>query len=108
MKQPFVLTLPDDGSGYNSILKPPRAVTMRSGLVRLEPGCDVGLHSTEGNEEILVVLEGQGALECEGCTRLGVAGGQIAYVPPHTRHNVFNRGPGPLRYIYVVSRAPDD
>lgn len=108
MKQPFVLTLPNDGNGSGSIIKPPRAVTMRSGLVRLEPGRDVGLHSTEGNEEMIVVLEGQGALECEGCARLGVAGGQIAYVPPHTRHNVFNRGPGPLKYIYVVSRAPED
>jgi mannose-6-phosphate isomerase-like protein (cupin superfamily) len=108
MKQPFVLTLPNNGNGYESILKPPRAVNLRSGLVRLEPGRDVGLHSTEANEEMLVILEGTGSLECEGCGRFGLAGGQIAYVPPHTRHNVFNRGPGPLRYIYVVSRAPDD
>jgi len=108
MKQPFVLTLPNDGSGYRSLLKPPRAVNLRSGLVWLEPGRDVGLHSTEGNEEMLVILEGDGALECEGCGRLGMAGGQIAYVPPDTRHNVFNTGTGPLRYIYIVSRALAD
>ena len=108
MKQPFVWTLPNDGIGYKSIVKPPRAVNLRSGLVRLEPGRDVGLHSTGANEEMLVIFEGQGALECEGCGPLGIVGGQIAYVPPHTRHNVFNRGTGPLKYIYVVSRVPQD
>jgi mannose-6-phosphate isomerase-like protein (cupin superfamily) len=108
MKQPFVLTLPKNGSGYSSIVKPPRTSSLRSGLVSLEPGRDVGLHSTEGNEEMLVVLEGDGVLECEGCSRLGMAGGQIAYVPPETRHNVFNTGTSPLRYIYIVSRALAD
>jgi mannose-6-phosphate isomerase-like protein (cupin superfamily) len=108
MKQPFVLTLPNDGSGYRSIVKPPRAVTMRSGLVRLEPGRDVGLHSTEGNEEILVVLEGQGSVELEGIGQAKISGGQVAYVPPRTRHNVLNTGTDPLRYIYVISRAPED
>jgi oxalate decarboxylase/phosphoglucose isomerase-like protein (cupin superfamily) len=37
-----------------------------------------------------------------------MAGGQIAYVPPDTRHNVFNTGTGPLRYLYIVSRALAD
>jgi len=108
MKQPFVFTLPNDGSGYTEIIKPPRASAIRSGLVRLEPGRDVGFHSTGGNEEMLVFLEGQGSLDCEGCGRLAVTGGQIAYVPPHTRHNVYSTGTDLLKYIYVVSRTPED
>lgn len=107
MRQPFVFDLPNDGSGYIRIMGPPRAVAMRSGLVRLEPGRDVGFHSTGGNEEMLVILEGQGTLDCEGCNRLEVTEGQIAYVPPHTRHNVFSTGTGALKYIYVVSRTPE-
>jgi len=108
MKQPFVFTLPNDGSGYTDIIKPPRAVAMRSGMVRLEPGRNVGFHSTGENEEMLVFLEGQGALDCEGYGRVEVTGGQIAYVPPHTRHNVYSTGTDLLNYIYVVSRTPED
>ncbi len=107
MRQPFVFTLPNDGRGYTNIMGPPRAVAMRSGLVRLEPGRDVGLHSTGENEEIIVFLEGRGVLECEGFARLEVAVGQIAYVPPHTRHNVHSTGRDTLMYIYVVSRASE-
>ena len=105
MKRPFVLTLPDDGGGSRSLVKPPQAFNLRSGLVRLEPDRDVGLHSTGGNEEMLVILAGQGVLECEGCRQMEMTGGQIAYVPPRTRHNVFNRGTAPLAYIYIVTRA---
>ena len=108
MKEPFVVTLPSDGSGSLSIMKPPRTSTLRSGLVRLDPGGDVGRHSTAENEEMIVVLEGRGALECEGCSNLDIAGGQIAYVPPRTCHNVCNRGTAPLAYIYVVTRAAID
>lgn len=108
MRQPFVFTLPNDGSGYVRIMGPPRAVAMRSGLVRLEPGRDVGLHSTEGNEEMLVILEGRGMVDCEGCDRLEVTEGQIAYVPPHTRHNVYSTGRDSLKYIYVISQVPED
>ena len=105
MKRPFVFTLPNDGSGSLSLMKPPRTSNLRSGFVRLEPGRDVGLHSTGENEEMLVVLDGRGTLECDGCGRMEMTGGQIAYVPPHTRHNVFNRGTAPLAYIYIVTRA---
>jgi quercetin dioxygenase-like cupin family protein len=108
MKQPFVFTLPNDGNGSLSLMKPPRTSNLRSGFVRLEPGCGVGPHSTAENEEMIVVLEGRGALECEGCVNLGIAGGFIAYVPPHTRHNVVNCGTGPQSYIYVVTRAATD
>ena len=108
MRQPFVFTLPGSGNGSLSLMKPPRTSTFRSGPVRLEPGGNVGRHATGGNEEMIVVLEGRGALECEGCVQLEIAGGQIAYVPPQTCHNVCNRGTAQLTYIYVVTRAALD
>jgi quercetin dioxygenase-like cupin family protein len=78
---------------------------MRSGLVTLAPGKDVGTHSTEDYEEMIIILEGQGELEAEGAGRRAIGAGQVAYNPPDTRHNVINTGDGPLRYIYVVSKA---
>jgi len=105
MRRPFVMTLSDGGGGSRSLVRPPEALNLRSGLVRLEPGRDVGRHSTGENEEMLVILAGEGFLECDGCGRMEIAGGQVAYVPPHTLHNVLNRGTAPLAYVYVVTRA---
>ena len=104
---PFVFDLPAESAGYTMIMGPPRTHTMRSGLVNLAPGRDVGLHSTEKNEEMLVILEGRGEVELEGFGRLMISAGRIAYVPPKTRHNVFNTGTGPLKYIFIVARAVD-
>jgi mannose-6-phosphate isomerase-like protein (cupin superfamily) len=103
--RPFVFVLPAEAGPYTLIMKPPQTVTMRSGLVKLEPGKDVGLHSTEKNEEMLVILEGQGEVEMEGFGRMTIAAGRTAYVPPKARHNVFNTGTGPLTYIFIVSKA---
>jgi mannose-6-phosphate isomerase-like protein (cupin superfamily) len=102
---PFSFTITKNSNKYTEILKPPRTITMRSGLVMLEPGQEVGSHSTEKNEEMLVILEGQGEVEFEGKTRLKITGGQVAYVPPQTKHNVHNTGSAPLKYIFIVSKA---
>ena len=101
----FSFTHPKDGNKYTEILKPPRTVTMRSGLIQLKPGEDVGQHSTKNNEEMLVILEGQGQVELEGQAPLKISGGGVAYVPPETRHNVRNTGPAPLKYIFIVAGA---
>jgi mannose-6-phosphate isomerase-like protein (cupin superfamily) len=78
---------------------------MRSGLIQLTPGEDVGLHSTKQDEEMLIILEGQGQVEIEGRVKLKISGGQVAYVPPMTKHNVRNRGTAPLKYIFIVAGA---
>lgn len=105
---PVSLILPTETKKYTEILKPPVTVHMRSGLVQLLPGEDVGLHSTKQNEEMLVILEGQGEVEMEGYSTLAVKGGQTAYVPPETRHNVRNTGSVPLKYIFIVSKATNE
>jgi quercetin dioxygenase-like cupin family protein len=80
-------------------------MTMRSGLVALAPGTAVGKHSTSGNEELLVVLEGQGQFRITDGPVLPVVGGSALYCPPGTEHDVINTGEGTLRYVYVVARA---
>jgi quercetin dioxygenase-like cupin family protein len=100
----FVRALPDAKDG-GRLLAPPESVVMRSGLVVLQPGANCGWHSTDEYEEMLICLEGSGEVHSEGQAPLPMTAGRYAYNPPRTRHNVFNTGKGPLRYIFVVSKA---
>ena len=104
-KKPLVIDLPLGGSEYFRILDENRAEKMRSGLVTLKPGEEVGAHDTEDYEELIVVLEGSGEVEADSAERKKLGRGQAAYNPPHTRHNVLNTGAEPMRYIYIVSKA---
>jgi quercetin dioxygenase-like cupin family protein len=101
----FILTLPGPEVPYFQILSPPGSVTMRSGLVTLQSGGNVGEHSTKNHEEILVILEGAGEVEAKGYGRRPVKGGQVVFIPPETTHNVHNTDSAPFRYIYIVARA---
>lgn len=100
---PFVLPLPENGDRYYKILDLPESMAMRSGLVVLQPGQDIGSHNTDKHEEMIIFLEGTGEIEIENDGLQRVGKGYIAYVPPATQHNVYNRGTGILRYIYIVA-----
>jgi mannose-6-phosphate isomerase-like protein (cupin superfamily) len=102
-RKPFVKILPIDGADYFEILGKDESLCFRSGLVNLASGKDVGWHSTEKYEELLIILGGQGKLQARGFPDLEIAAGQIAYNPPNTEHNVINSGSLPLRYIYIVT-----
>lgn len=103
---PRVIPLHTGRTDYLPILKgPPDSITMRSGLVTLDLGKSVGLHSTENFEELLIVFEGQGEVRISGRDSLTISAGYAAYCPPETEHNVVNTGSTPLRYIYVVAEA---
>jgi len=84
---------------------PPDSVTMRSGRVTLAPGKSIGRHSTGANEEILVILEGQGEMRISGGTTLNLTRSVVAYCPPNTEHDVYNTSSSVLRYVYVVAKA---
>jgi quercetin dioxygenase-like cupin family protein len=103
--KPLVIDLPLKADDYFEILGKKNASRMRSGLVTLQSGGEVGSHNTEDYEELIVVLEGSGEVETAGVGRRPLAYGQTAYNPPHTQHNVINTGTGILRYIYIVSKA---
>ena len=98
-----VVKLDSQGKGHLAILSgPPETATMRSGLVVLEPGKSVGKHSTGGNEELLVVLEGTGEFRLEKET-LPLVGGTALYCPTGRTHDVFNTGTTTLRYVYITA-----
>jgi len=83
---------------------PPQTMGMRSGRVVLRPGEVMPRHSTEGNEELLVLLAGRAHVQFdEGFVETGV--GEVLYIPPQTWHEVRNPGEDELRYIYVVAPA---
>ncbi len=94
------------GTDYVRLLGgPPETSTMRSGAVALQPDKTVGKHSTGINEELIVVLEGEGALLLGDGRELSLKVGTVAYCPPDTEHDVKNTGSTVMRYIYVVARA---
>jgi quercetin dioxygenase-like cupin family protein len=79
---------------------------IRSGLVLLESGKEVGEHETGNGEELITVLEGSAEVECEGETRL-VHAPAVVLIPAHSRHNVRNASKEPLRYVYSYVAALD-
>ncbi len=106
-RKPFVRPLPDVQE-YVRLLEDGESVAVRSGLLALQRGEDCGWHSTENHEELVICLAGEGQIESAGMGRRRLAAGQYAYNPPHTRHNVFNTGSQPMRYIYVVAAIPGE
>jgi quercetin dioxygenase-like cupin family protein len=104
--KPKVIPLQSSGKDVSPVLSgPPETVTMKSGLVVLAPGKSVGKHSTERNEELLIVFEGQGEMSFKDGAELPVKANTAVYCPPETEHNVTNTGTGLLRYLYVVAKA---
>ena len=104
-KKPLIISLPGNEQEYFEILGKEHASVLRSGLVTLQPGQDVGSHNTESYEELIVILDGEGELETDSAGRTKIAKGQIAFNPINTQHNVINTGKTPLKYIYIVAKA---
>ena len=82
---------------------PPETVSMRSGLITLQPHQSIGKHSTGQHEEMLVVLEGEGKMLFDDGITLAIAANHVLYCPPETAHDVLNTGKGSLRYVYIVA-----
>jgi mannose-6-phosphate isomerase-like protein (cupin superfamily) len=81
----------------------PQTCGMRSGRVYLAPGEDCGQHSTQAREELLVFLSGRGMAVVGENESFQIGQGKVAYIPPHTNHNIKNTGEEPLIYIYCVA-----
>lgn len=86
----------------------PQTCGMRSGRVYLQPGESIGQHSTKAHEELIVFLSGKGtALIGDPPRQVEIGQGKVAYVPPHTTHNMKNTGTEPFVYIYCVAPVRD-
>ncbi|MEJ5259325.1 MAG: cupin domain-containing protein [Anaerohalosphaeraceae bacterium] len=99
--QAFVTEL-NNQRAYQRVIDPAFTCGMKAGRVWLEPGGDCGVHSTEGHEEALVFLSGQGTAQIAG-KDYPVGEGRVCYIPPYTEHNIINTGREPLVYIFCVA-----
>jgi mannose-6-phosphate isomerase-like protein (cupin superfamily) len=98
------ITLSPDPVEQPLLTGPPQTGGMRSGRVVLKAGEAMHRHSTRGNEELLVVLQGK-ARVLLGRETLSLEAGQVLYIPPETEHELRNESPDELRYIYTVAPA---
>ena len=104
---PMAVNLDPAAKEYGQVLSgPPLTHTRVSGYVVLGPGRSVGKHSTESNEEVVVILDGKAKMTITGGPELTLQQRSVAYCPPHTEHDVTNVGSAPLRYLYVVAAVP--
>ncbi|MDO8603288.1 MAG: cupin domain-containing protein [Candidatus Omnitrophota bacterium] len=78
---------------------------IKAGHVILKKGEEIGEHSTNDKEEVLIILKGKGQLVIDREDCLDFEGNAVLYVPPQTAHNVKNAGNGILKYIFITSNA---
>jgi quercetin dioxygenase-like cupin family protein len=76
---------------------------MKAGLVVLKTNEEVGKHSTENKEEVIVILEGKATVFCEGEEQKNVPAGNLIYIPPRKEHNIINKEAENLKYVYLVN-----
>ena len=101
--KPFTVEINDMDDFQKLFDGPPNTVGFHSGKVVLKPGQSIGKHNTKRYEEILIVLEGKGQTLSKNTPPLDLSKSTIAYIPPHTEHNVKNTGNSNLVYIYIVA-----
>ena len=92
-------------------LIPRRPRGLRASVVRLPPRGVMAWHSTEGREELLLVVGGEVEVQISRRPsrshprRRALRKGQCAFLPARTHHRVVNRSRAPARYLYVTGAA---
>ena len=73
----------------------------RIAMIRLQPGCSIGMHTHETNSEIMHVLSGAARVIMDGETEL-VRAGQTHYCPKGHTHTTICEGNEDLVILAVV------
>lgn len=103
---PRVITFDPDTTAYQEIFDGANdSLVFYSGVVTIIPDKSGDLHNTEIYEEMIVVLEGEGQVRITKQKDIDLEFGNIAYIPPHTEHQVFNTGTKNLKYIYIAAKS---
>jgi mannose-6-phosphate isomerase-like protein (cupin superfamily) len=71
-------------------------------VMTVPPGGEIGEEVHEGNDQLLVFVEGEGEAALDGRTS-PVAPNQLVFVHAGTRHNFRNTGQVPLRLVTVYA-----
>jgi len=89
---------------YQRLLSPEAQTNgLKSGLVNLKPGEEIGEHSTNEREEAIIILNGKAIIYYTDGNHFDAEADSIVYMPPNTRHNIKNVGEVILSYIFVVT-----
>ena len=80
---------------------------VKSGHVILKPGENIGVHSTNEREEVIVILKGKGEASSGGERTLKIEKNAVLYIPPSAEHDIKNTGKDVLEYIFITSQAQD-
>lgn len=75
---------------------------VKAGHVLLKPSENIGEHSTNDREEVIIFLKGNGEVVIENDI-LKIESNSVLYIPPQTKHDIKNIGRDDLDYIYVTS-----
>ena len=67
----------------------------------LEAGASIGLHTHEGNSEIVFILKGNGKMLCDGEYE-ELSEGSCTYCPMGHSHSLINDSDGELEFYAVV------
>lgn len=68
---------------------------------RLEPGASIGMHTHEGNSEIMFITNGSGHVIFDGET-IALHTGDVHYCPKGHSHSLINDSPAMLEFSAVV------
>jgi mannose-6-phosphate isomerase-like protein (cupin superfamily) len=71
-------------------------------VMTIPPGEEIGEEVHEGNDQLLVFIDGQGDAVLDGRTAT-VTPNDLVLVPAGTRHNFINTGSVPLRLVTVYA-----
>jgi len=68
---------------------------------RLVPGASIGMHTHEGNSEIMFITKGQGYVIYDGET-IPLCEGDVHYCPKGHTHSLINNSENDLEFCAVV------
>jgi mannose-6-phosphate isomerase-like protein (cupin superfamily) len=85
---------------------PIQATHFSMGWVTLEPGGGQVPWHNQAQEEVYLIVEGEGEM-CLGEERRQVRSGQAVYIPPGVFHQLTNTGETPMIMIYCYGPAGD-
>ena len=71
-------------------------------VMTIPPDGEIGAEVHPGTDQILIVLNGLGEahVDAEAWT---IPPGEIVFVPAGRRHNILNRGAGPMRLVSIYA-----
>ncbi len=78
---------------------------MKSGHVILQPGENIGEHSTGEREETLVILKGKGEAVIGKGEIFNIEEDTVLYIPPQTGHDIKNTSLEILEYVFIISNV---